>query len=535
MRASCYKGWGDKGEAVVLSRFARSLVLAACSVVGLVASAGAQTVAGQLVASGLSRPTFVTAPRGDTSRIFIVEDKWRAVNTDPYTGRIRILNIPANTLNATPFLSISGVAATTSGTYIDEQGLLGVAFHPDFLNNGYFYVHHTRGSDYHVLIERYRANPPYATSTTADPASETLLLDIAHPQTNHNGGWIAFGPDGYLYFAVGDGGNGNDTGPGHVTGGNAQSLGQVLGKLLRIDVNGPDGIPGTADDADPVLGTPYRIPATNPFQGAGQRPEIFAYGLRNPWRDSFDRLTGDLWIGDVGQDTREEIDVGIGNPAGRNYGWKCEEGFFCTGLPDCPTCPNIVPGTTQPILDYANSPNTAFPPLNFAGIAVQGGYVYRGCAMPWLNGTYFFSDYSSPAHIFTLQYSAGVVSNIVDRSAQLQVSGQSTLSQIVSFGEDASGELYYVDQTGGGQTSGRVFKMIVGSATPDCHHVCGTADFNCDGAVGTDADIESFFACLSGNCPAPPCWNSADFNGDGATGTDTDIEAFFRVLGGGAC
>ncbi len=145
------------------------------------------------------------------------EDKIRATTNDPYMGRIRIVNIPANTLNPTPFLTISGVASTVVANppiYITEQGLLGLAFHPDYLNNGYFYVHHTRGSDSAVIIERYRANPPYATSTTADPSSVLTLMTIPHPQTNHNGGWMAFGPDGYLYFSLGDGGNGNDTGRG---------------------------------------------------------------------------------------------------------------------------------------------------------------------------------------------------------------------------------------------------------------------------------------------------------------------------------
>jgi glucose/arabinose dehydrogenase len=519
----------------VIKRALTSLLIGACAILAN-GNAHAQTVTTQLVVSGLSRPVWVTAPRGDFSRIFVLEDKWRATTSDPYTGRIRIINIPGNTLNATPYLSISGVASTVVSTppvYITEQGLLGLAFHPDFLNNGYFYVHHTRGSDSAVLIERYRANPPYATSTTADPASLLTLMEIPHPQTNHNGGWMAFGPDGYLYIGLGDGGNANDTGTGHSAIGNAQDLGQVLGKILRLDVNGPDGVPGTADDADPVLGTPYRLPATNPFQGAGQRPEIFAYGLRNPWRDSFDRLTGDLWIGDVGQDHREEIDVALGNPAGRNYGWKCEEGFRCTALPNCPTCPAIVPGTTQPIADYSHPGDAVLPPFNITGCAIIGGIVYRGCAMPWLQGNYFFSDECTPA-FFSFRYSGSAIVGLTDRTAQLQPSG-SSIAQPVSFGEDANLEMYIVDQNGGSQTSGRIFKMIPGSTTPDCRHICGTADFNCDGDTGTDADIESFFTCLAGTCPPAPCYNSADFNGDGDTGTDADIEAFFRVLGGGAC
>jgi glucose/arabinose dehydrogenase len=520
----------------LISCTGRALVLAAGVAASCVGLARAQNIATQQITGGLATPVWVTAPRGDFTRLFVLEDKIRATTNDPYMGRIRIVNIPANTLNPTPFLTISGVASTVVANppiYITEQGLLGLAFHPDYLNNGYFYVHHTRGSDSAVIIERYRANPPYATSTAADPSSVLTLMTIPHPQTNHNGGWMAFGPDGYLYFSLGDGGNGNDTGAGHSAIGNAQDLTSVLGKILRLDVNGPDGIPGTADDADPVTGTPYRTPAGNPFSGAGQRKEIFAYGLRNPWRNSFDRLTGDLWIGDVGQDHREEIDVAFGNPAGRNYGWKCEEGFSCTALPNCPTCPAIVPGTTQPIADYSHANDALLAPFNFRGCAIIGGYIYRGCAMPWLHGSYFFTDECTPT-FFSFHYDGTAITGLTNRTSQLQPSG-STISQPVSFGEDAAGEMYIVDQNGGTPTAGRIFKIVPAAATPDCHHVCGTADFNCDGDIGTDADIDAFFMCLSGNCPAAPCYNSADFDGDGDVGTDGDIEAFFRVLGGGSC
>src|SRR5437868_2612736 len=205
-----------------VKRFIRTLALAACA--ALTGAAQAQTVSAQLVASGFTRPVWVTAPRGDFNRLFVLEDHFRATTSDPWSGRIKVINLPSGTVNPTIYLSISGVANTGAGVYIDEQGLLGLAFHPNFLNNGYFYVHHTRGSDSAVLIERYRANPPYATSTTADPASVQTILTLSHPQTNHNGGWMEFGADGYLYFSVGDGGNGQDTGTGHSAIGNAQDL-----------------------------------------------------------------------------------------------------------------------------------------------------------------------------------------------------------------------------------------------------------------------------------------------------------------------
>jgi glucose/arabinose dehydrogenase len=508
-----------------VKRFIRTLGAAACA--ALCGAAQAQTVSAQLVASGFTRPVFVTAPRGDFNRLFVLEDHFRALSTDPWSGRIKIINLPSGTVNAQIYLSISGVANTGAGVYIEEQGLLGLAFHPDFLNNGYFYVHHTRGSDSAVLIERYRANPPYATSTTADPASVQTLMTIAHPQTNHNAGWIAFGPDGYLYISLGDGGNAQDSGSGHSAIGNAQDLTTVLGKILRLDVDGPDNIPGNADDQDPVTLLPYRIPPGNPFSAAGQRKEIYSYGLRNPWRDCFDRLTGDMWIADVGQDTREEINIAVGNPAGRNYGWKCQEGTFCTGYVNCPSCPNIVPGTSPPLTEYANAPNAAFPPFNFNGCAIVGGYIYRGCAMPWLQGSYFFSDNCTP-QIFSIRTNGSSVTEVVNRTGQL-----GSFANISSFGEDAAGEMYICSIPS--SSNGLVHRIVPGTAVPNCHQVCGSADFNCDGDIGTDADIEAFFACLGGTCPLPPCFNSADFNGDGDIGTDADIEAFFRVLGGGTC
>ena len=513
-------------------------LIAAAGVLMAAGAAQGQTLATQTIASGLTRPVWVGSPAGDNNRLFVIEQRFNpAVAGDPYTARIRWINLATNTVSssATPYLSFTGVASTVNMANVSEQGVLGMAFHPNFLSNGYFYIHRTR-ADNAVLIERFRANAPYATSTTADPASLQVVMTIPHPQTNHNGGWIDFGPDGHLYIALGDGGNGNDSGTGHSAIGNAQDLTSLLGKILRIDVDGADNIPGNADDADTAAGTNYRIPAGNPFTGAGQRREIWAYGLRNPWRNSFDRQTGDLWIADVGQDAREEVNVAIGNPAGRNYGWKCVEGFRCTGLVNCPTCPTVPSGVTYPIFDYANQPNAAIPPFNqpgltITGVAVTGGYVYRGCDIPWFRGHYMFTDYLSST-IISLTYSpGGGIANPVNRTAELDPPGSAAINNVVSFGEDARGEVYIVDATGG-----EVFKIVPGSPTQNCTVLgCGPQDFNGDGDSGTDQDIGAFFACLGGNC-CPTCWpGGADFNGDGDTGTDQDIEAYFRVLGGGTC
>jgi len=483
-------------------------------------SAGAQPIATASVGGTVfTRPVFVTAPAGDLARVFVIEQRLGGSTTVPWVGRLRIVNLSNNTTNVTPYLSITGVAQLSATINISEQGLLGMAFHPQFMTNGngYFWVNYTRESDGATVIARYRATGGVPTSTTADPASAATMLVIAQPQSNHNGGWMAFGPDGYLYIAMGDGGNGNDTGTGHSTGGNAQDLtSNLLGKMLRLDVDGPDNIPGNADDADPGNGAPYRIPAGNPFNGTNGDREIWAYGLRNPWRPSFDRLTGELWIADVGQDNREEVNVQPGTLAGLNYGWRCMEGFRCTGLSGC-VC--NAASLVLPILDYDH--NTLIPPVNNTGCSITGGYVYRGCAMPLLRGTYFFADYCR-GRVWSFRHCSGSIVGFSEKAL-------AGVENITSFGEDARGELYICDQTGG-----QVFRIVPSPATPNCTvATCGSADFNNDGDVGTDLDIEAFFLCLGGDCCASG--GSADFDGDGDTGTDLDIEAFFRVLGGGAC
>src|SRR6185369_13986806 len=245
-------------------------------------------------------------------------------------------------LLATPYLNLSGLVLAGG-----EQGLLGLAFHPQYATNRQFYVNYTRAGDGATVIARYTA--PTAASDTADPASAQVLLVIAQPYTNHNGGAMKFGADGFLYIGMGDGGSGNDPEA------RAQDRTTLLGKILRIDVD---------------HGTLYAIPPTNPWaSGTGGLPEIFAVGLRNPWRFSFDRTTGDFWIGDVGQGAVEEIDL-LPAGAGANLGWRVVEGNQCTGLSGPVTCSD--PSLTAPVITYTHA----------LGCSVTGGFRYRGAQVP---------------------------------------------------------------------------------------------------------------------------------------------------------
>ena len=395
------------------------------------------------VASGLSSPLFVTAPPGDFNRVFIVEQG----------GRIRILNLKTGTLNSTPFLTISGLQAG------GEQGLLGLAFDPDYATNGKFYVKCTvAGGAFNAGVNQIRqyqvssSNPDVADTT---PANIKTMLSIDQPETNHNGGWIGFSPrandDHNLYIATGDGGNGNDQGTGHIEpGGNAQNNTTLLGKMLRIHV-------------DPATGT-YTIPADNPNPPPNPSPspqprrEIWLLGLRNPFRDSFDRATGRMMIGDVGQDTREEIDVQQPtNPGGgENYGWRDREGFIQNPAYPTPTAsptPTPNPPRVDPIFDYPHS----------TGRTIIGGYIYRGTQFPALQGIYVFGDYLGPiggsATIFSLNYDGVTASNFQDiTTPQLfpipTTSGNISLTNLSSVGEDAAGELYFTDIG-----SGNVYKL----------------------------------------------------------------------------
>jgi glucose/arabinose dehydrogenase len=346
------------------------------------------TVGLETVVDGLDAPLAVTSAGDGSGRIFVVQQG----------GQILIVRDGA--LVKTAFLDIAD--RITSG---GERGLLGLAFHPDFPTDPRLFVNYTDAKG-DTQVSAFGVPP--GKPDTADPASEVKLLHIAQPYANHNGGAVALGPDGFLYIATGDGGSGGDP---H---GNGQSLETHLGKILRIDVDRADG-----DRA-------YAVPADNPFAGkADALPEIFLYGLRNPWRMSFDRATGDLWIGDVGQNAWEEVDVARAGASGENYGWNTMEANHCFH----PSSDCVRTGLTLPVTEYSHD----------AGCTVIGGNVYRGTAQPALAGGYFFGDYCSGA-IWAMNPAGDEL-----RDARLVAEGAGSLS---SFGEDEAGELYATDLGG---------------------------------------------------------------------------------------
>lgn len=350
---------------------------------------GTPTLTTVLVARGLASPLDLKFAPGDRSRIFVVEQP----------GRIRVIR--DGTLVAAPFLDVSGRISTGG-----ERGLLGLAFHPGYAQNGRFFVNYTdRNGDTHVA--EFHATPG---TDTADAGSERLLLFVTQPFANHNGGGLAFGRDGMLYIGLGDGGSGGD--PFR----NGQNLGTLLGKLLRIDVD---------------RGTPYAVPADNPFTTtAGARGEIWAYGLRNPWRFAFDGATGDLVIADVGQSQWEEIDVGLASRrGGENYGWNVTEGNHCFQ----PASGCNMAGITPPVLEYDHG----------EGCSITGGVVYRGCRLPGYQGTYFYADYCTH-FVRSVRLDGGRATEPRDWTAAL---GRG-LNSPTSFGLDADGEAYIVDQDG---------------------------------------------------------------------------------------
>ncbi len=340
----------------------------------------------QVVASGLDEPDGMANAGDGSGRLFILEQP----------GVIRILQ--NGQLLPQPFLDLRSQVGTNG----NERGLLGLAFHPGYKDGGYFYVDYTNLSG-NIVIARYQVSS--GDPNQADPASGKILLQIAHPSfPNHNGGNLVFGPDGYLYIGVGDGGSQGD--PNN----HGQSTNILLGKILRIDVD---------------HGDPYAIPPDNPFANGGGLPEIWAYGLRNPWRFSFDAQTGDLYIGDVGQDQWEEIDfLPAGSPGGTNFGWSYREGLHpYKGQP--PAGLNLV----DPVYEYSHS----------YGCAVIGGYVYRGSQLPAWQGIYVFGDECS-GNVWGLQ-----------RTPEGAWQGQmlyTTQFSITSFGVDESGELYLLDRNG---------------------------------------------------------------------------------------
>ena len=350
-----------------------------------------QTISLQSIATGFASPVEITNA-GD-SRLFVVQKG----------GLIRILNADG-TVNATPFLNLSAFVSTNS-----ERGLLGLAFHPNYATNGYFFVNYTNLAG-NTVIARYTVN---ASNPNIANTTETILMTITQPFANHNGGTIKFGPDGYLYIGMGDGGSGGD--PGN----RAQNINENLGKMLRIDVN-------------TTTAPFYSSPNSNPYVGVAGNDEIWAIGLRNPWKFSFNRLNGDLWIADVGQDAVEEINKVV-SPlpnSGINFGWRCYEG-----------------NSTYITSGCAPSSAMSFPFIQYTrfggACSVTGGYYYTGSAYPNFQNNYFFTDYCD--NKIRMVNNAGVITTTAAFSG----------NNFVTFGEDINGELYIA-----GITSGTVYKII---------------------------------------------------------------------------
>jgi glucose/arabinose dehydrogenase len=337
------------------------------------------------VVTGLQRPLYVTSAGDNSGRLFVVEQD----------GRIRV--VQDGKLLDQPFLDISDQVSRDDA----ERGLLGLAFHPKYSTNGLFFINYTdtKGD---TVVASYGVSA--GDSNQADPQQMAIIITVDQPFPNHNAGQLAFGPDGDLYIGLGDGGSAGDP---H---GNAQNPAVLLGKMLRLDVN---------------RGTPYRIPPDNPFiHNSAFAPEIWALGLRNPWRYSFDRATGDLYIADVGQEKWEEVDFQPANKGGENYGWNAFEGSHPYSAATHLTQPSV-----QPVVEYSHAD----------GCSITGGYVYRGQALPGLQGSYLFGDYCSGTIWTTRRDAVGSW-----QTTLLMNSGR----QISSFGEDQQGELYVVDYSG---------------------------------------------------------------------------------------
>jgi len=359
------------------------------------------------VVTGLSQALYVTGIPDNSGRILVVRK----------TGQIQIVTPSSGAIAATPFLDLAGQISTDG-----ERGLLGLALAPDFQTSGTAYVYLTNPAGT-IELRRYRilaGNPD-----RLDPSTADILLTIPHPgANNHNGGWIDFGPDGFLYVATGDGGGANDPG------GNAQNRNTLLGKILRIDV--------ARDDFPNDANRDYGIPAGNPFASSGGAPEVWAYGLRNPFRNSFDRVTGNLWIGDVGQNAVEEIDLMRAGDGGANYGWPLYEGTQ-------PLSGTSTAGLTFPIAQYGHG-NGALQ-----GGSLTGGYVYRG-PVESLQGLYIFGDFVT-GHIWSIPVAQVAIGTTLASSAFTVrtdgfAPGAGTIGNISSFGQDQARNLYIVDYDG---------------------------------------------------------------------------------------
>jgi glucose/arabinose dehydrogenase len=388
-------------------------MIARCSILLLCAMAICASepprLAAVQVCDRVESPVWVGTPPQDANRLFVCEQR---------TGRIRIYDRAAKAWKPEPALTVAPLRSQDH-----EQGLLGLAFHPQFAKNGWFYIYATvpeGGPAGQLEISRYTMR-----GDQADPASKLVIIAIEQPHGNHNGGWIDFGPDGCLWLGVGDGGGGDDR-FGKI--GNGQDLRSLHGKLLRLDVSKE----------------PYAIPRDNPFaKQLGKLPEIAAFGLRNPWRCSFDEATGDLWIGDVGQNQREEINVLPKGRLGLNFGWRPREGLIQN-----PSFPKEQPVTKaiDPILDYDRSQGR---------VSVTGGFVYRGKAIPGLAGWYLFADFAAQRlyRVDADEVRKNRKAVMVEISDQLNP--QLDQGQISTFGADADGELFYA-----AWNTGRIYQIV---------------------------------------------------------------------------
>lgn len=393
------------------SWIASAVALAACGQAA-VAQSEHFALSKQVVLTGLARPVSLASPPGDAARLFVCEQ------FSGTTGRVRIVDLTNGTLVPTPFLSITGVSTG------NEQGLLGLCFHPQYAQNGYAYVYYVK--DGATWLDRFTVSG--TDPNQADPASRKTIWSVTRPAAHHNCGWIEFGPDGYLYVGVGDG---------------AQTLATIdqpespFGRMLRLDVDGGD---------------PYAIPADNPWVGVTGLDEAWVTGLRNPWRCAFDPVDGELWIADVGNAAREEIDVMGTGAGGLHFGWPCWEGNIpYLTLGSCPPAGTL----TYPIHEYVHTGGAC---------SITGGRVYRGDGSTSLRGTYFFADLCNNK-IWTLHRGATGGPQVIDRTAQVQASWN-----VTCFGEDGAGNLYYASLPGS--------LVRITAADVGC-----TSDFDQDGDV----------------------------------------------------
>ncbi len=456
----------------------------------------------RVITDELDAVVFVVSPPDDHARLFVVE----------LAGTIRIVDLASVTLVDTPFLDISAQVSTSG-----ERGLLGLAFPPDYADSGYFYVHYNDlgGS---TTLARFAVDP--TDPNLADPDSEVVLLTVGQPRDVHKGGTIAFGPsDGYLYAALGDGnGAPNES---------SQEGGSLLGKILRLDVS------------DPLLDG-YAIPADNPYVGPGDPlDEIWAFGLRNPFRWSFDRETGDMYIGDVGSDEYEEIDfIATGTAGGVNFGWPCEENDACTGLSGCDCGAAEL---TRPIFAEAHS---------IGRCATIGGYVYRGSAIEEIVGRYFYADWCGGQ--FSFVYDGTDVTDWTDHTSELTPPFMPPdfyfITSVSAFGEDAFGELYVLDYGFG--SAGEVFKIVPddiddrdcnGNYIVDEDEIGAGLAADCDGngivdeceiADGTAVDADGN-GVIDG-CEIELLFLRGDGNGDGSITTLDAIYNLSYQFGGGS-